>query len=124
MARRVSLYEAKTHLSRLVDEAAKGETIVIAKAGKPMARLGPVSGGRKLPRCLGQLARRSHNIDWEEWWQEWKAADREIEDRSSQRRVRQRGQRLGTVDQTRTQADARACSGPRLRRPGVPPRGA
>ena len=79
MPRRVSLYEAKTHLSRLVDEAANGETIVIAKAGKAMARLGPISGGRKLPRRLGQLARRSHSVDWEAWWQEWKTADREIE---------------------------------------------
>ena len=71
--------QAKTHLSRLVDEAANGETIVIAKAGKPMARLGPMSGGRKLPRRLGQLARRSRNVDWDEWWRNWKTADREIE---------------------------------------------
>jgi prevent-host-death family protein len=35
----VNLYEAKTHLSSLVERAAKGEEIVIAKAGKPMARL-------------------------------------------------------------------------------------
>ena len=79
MPRRVSLYEAKTHLSRLVDEAANGETIVIAKGGKPMARLGPIGGGRKLPRRLGQLARQSHSVDWEAWWQDWKRADREIE---------------------------------------------
>jgi antitoxin (DNA-binding transcriptional repressor) of toxin-antitoxin stability system len=69
----------KTHLSRLVDEAANGETNVIAKAGKPMARLGPMSGGRTLPRRLGQLARRSRNVDWEQWWRKWKTADREIE---------------------------------------------
>ncbi|MDR3755105.1 MAG: type II toxin-antitoxin system prevent-host-death family antitoxin [Terracidiphilus sp.] len=35
----VNLYEAKTHLSSLVERAAKGEEIVIAKAGKPMAKL-------------------------------------------------------------------------------------
>ena len=35
----VNLYEAKTQLSSLVDRAAKGEVIVIAKAGKPMAKL-------------------------------------------------------------------------------------
>jgi prevent-host-death family protein len=35
----VNLYEAKTQLSSLVDRAAKGEEIVIAKAGKPMAKL-------------------------------------------------------------------------------------
>ncbi len=37
----VNLYEAKTQLSSLVERAAKGEEIVIAKAGKPMARLVP-----------------------------------------------------------------------------------
>jgi prevent-host-death family protein len=79
MARHVSLYEAKTHLSRLVDEAANGETIIIGKGGKPMARLGPISAGRTLPRRLGQLARRSRGIDWEEWWRDWKKADRAIE---------------------------------------------
>jgi prevent-host-death family protein len=35
----VNIQAAKTHLSRLVEEAAKGEEIVLAKAGKPIARL-------------------------------------------------------------------------------------
>ena len=39
----VNLHAAKTHLSRLVDEAAAGEDIVIAKAGRPMVRLVPAS---------------------------------------------------------------------------------
>lgn len=43
MARTVNLHAAKTHLSRLVDRAVKGEEIVIAKAGKPMVRLVPVA---------------------------------------------------------------------------------
>ena len=38
----VNLYEAKTQLSSLVERAAKGEEIVIAKAGKPMALLSPI----------------------------------------------------------------------------------
>jgi len=38
----VNLYEAKTQLSSLVERAAAGEEIVIAKAGKPMARLSPI----------------------------------------------------------------------------------
>lgn len=38
----VGLYEAKTHLSTLVDRAAEGEEIVIAKSGKPKARLVPM----------------------------------------------------------------------------------
>ncbi len=37
----VSLYNAKTHLSHLVERAANGEEIVIAKAGKPKAKLVP-----------------------------------------------------------------------------------
>jgi prevent-host-death family protein len=35
----INIYEAKTHLSRLVDEAGQGADIVIARAGKPVARL-------------------------------------------------------------------------------------
>ena len=41
-SQQVNIYEAKTHLSSLVERAAKGEEIVIAKAGKPMAKLTPV----------------------------------------------------------------------------------
>ena len=41
MSETVNLYEAKTQLSRLVDRAAQGEEIVIAKAGKPKAKLVP-----------------------------------------------------------------------------------
>jgi prevent-host-death family protein len=39
--RTVNIHEAKTHLSRLVDRAAKGEPFVIAKAGKPMVKVVP-----------------------------------------------------------------------------------
>ena len=42
MARTVNLHAAKTHLSRLVDDAANGEEIIIAKAGRPIVRLVPV----------------------------------------------------------------------------------
>lgn len=51
----VNLYEAKTQLSRLVDRAAAGEEIVIAKAGRPLARLVPMAV-RTAPRRLGLLA--------------------------------------------------------------------
>lgn len=37
-----NLYEAKTSLSKLVDQAAEGKEIIIAKAGKPMAKLVPI----------------------------------------------------------------------------------
>ena len=53
----VNIQEAKTHLSRLVQEAAEGEDIVIAKAGRPMVRLTPVST-LEGPRHLGALAGR------------------------------------------------------------------
>ncbi len=48
----VNLYEAKTQLSRLVDRAAAGEEIVIAKGGRPLARLVPIAR-RTSPRPLG-----------------------------------------------------------------------
>ena len=54
MTKTVNIYDAKTHLSRLVDQAAAGEDIVIARAGKPMVRLVPVE--RKAPRQPGLLA--------------------------------------------------------------------
>ena len=37
--KQVNMHEAKTHLSRLVDEAAAGQSFVICKAGKPMVRV-------------------------------------------------------------------------------------
>jgi prevent-host-death family protein len=47
MAETVNLYQAKTHLSDLVDRAAKGEEIVIAKSGTPVARLVPLAGAER-----------------------------------------------------------------------------
>lgn len=49
----VNLYEAKTQLSALVERAAAGETIVIAKAGRPLAQLVPISRTRRVR--LGSL---------------------------------------------------------------------
>lgn len=46
--RSVNIHQAKTQLSRLVDQAAKGEPFVIAKAGKPLVKVVPLdapSGG-------------------------------------------------------------------------------
>ena len=48
----VSLYEAKTHLSELVEQAAQGKEIIIAKSGKAKARLVPLASARK-PRLRG-----------------------------------------------------------------------
>ena len=50
--RSVNLHDAKTHLSELVGAAAAGEEIVIAKAGKPLARLVPLEHPE--PRRPGQ----------------------------------------------------------------------
>ena len=54
MSATVNIHEAKTHFSRLVDRAAAGEEIVIAKAGKPVAKLVPFVEKRE-PRKLGTL---------------------------------------------------------------------
>lgn len=45
--RHVNMHEAKTHLSRLVDEVAAGAEVVIAKAGKPVARLVPLANASR-----------------------------------------------------------------------------
>lgn len=48
MAKTVNVHEAKTHLSRLLEQVRQGEEVVIAKAGKPVARLVAVKGqGRR-----------------------------------------------------------------------------
>ena len=56
----VNIHEAKTHLSRLVEQAAKGEPFVIAKAGKPLVKVmpldTPVAGQvRRLGFMAGQI---------------------------------------------------------------------
>ena len=50
----VNIDEAKTHFLRLLERAHYGEEIILAKAGKPYARLMPLATGE--PRRLGQLA--------------------------------------------------------------------
>ncbi|WP_376087364.1 type II toxin-antitoxin system Phd/YefM family antitoxin [Roseomonas sp. CCTCC AB2023176] len=54
MPETLNLYEARTQLSALVDRAAAGEEIVIAKGGRPLARLVPLAR-RDRPRELGFL---------------------------------------------------------------------
>lgn len=55
--RTVNIHEAKTHLSRLLQSVAGGEEIVIAKAGKPIARLVPHET-KRAPRKAGALRKR------------------------------------------------------------------
>lgn len=55
--RTVNMHDAKTNLSRLVDRAAKGESFIIAKAGRPMVRVVPMGEmPPAVPRRLGFLA--------------------------------------------------------------------
>ena len=44
----INIHEAKTHLSRLVDEVSAGEELTIAKAGKPLARLVPIKPAKRV----------------------------------------------------------------------------
>lgn len=52
--RTVNIHEAKTHLSRLLERVSAGAEVVIAKAGKPLARLVPFGRSRRRRR-LGVL---------------------------------------------------------------------
>ncbi len=52
----VNIHEAKTHLSRLLERVARGEEIVIARSGRPVARLVPICPDRRRPgRLKGKL---------------------------------------------------------------------
>lgn len=67
----VNIHEAKTHLSRLIEQAAKGESFIIAKAGKPMVqvtalqpspppkiqRLGFMQGEYNIPADFDQMGK-------------------------------------------------------------------
>ncbi len=48
----VNVHEAKTHLSRLLESVAEGEEIIIARAGKPVAKLVPLKSKRRRPGGL------------------------------------------------------------------------
>jgi prevent-host-death family protein len=65
--RHIGAYEAKTHLPRLLDEVAGGETITITKHGVPVALLVP-AGGDRAPRARAAVAglrafRADHRLD-------------------------------------------------------------
>ena len=51
---KINIHEAKTHLSRLIEDVANGNEILIAKGGRAMARLVPL-GRDESPRKLGLL---------------------------------------------------------------------
>jgi prevent-host-death family protein len=65
----VNIHEAKTHLSRLLEKVVKGEPFIIAKAGKPVAKVIPFEEPKREPRKLGFLAHENWAIpeDFDRW---------------------------------------------------------
>ena len=51
---KVNVHEAKTHLSRLLERVERGEEVVIARAGKPVAKLVPIEPVRRHRGMLGK----------------------------------------------------------------------
>ena len=70
--RTINIHEAKTHLSRLVESAAKGEPFVIAKAGRPLVKVVPVDAAADpiAPRRLGFMAHQHVPDDFDEMGRE------------------------------------------------------
>ncbi len=61
----VNVYQAKTHLSQLIDRALAGEDVVIARNGRPMVRLVPVrvTGKRRMPGAWRGLVQVAEDFD-------------------------------------------------------------
>lgn len=61
----VNVHEAKTHLSRILDRVSAGEEIIIAKAGKPVARLVPFysAGARRVAGTYAGRIRMADDFD-------------------------------------------------------------
>lgn len=73
--KQVGIYEAKTHFPRLVQEVEQGETIVITKYGRPVARLVPEPERKSIPEVIAAFRelRRGKHVTIEEireWIQE------------------------------------------------------
>jgi prevent-host-death family protein len=63
MTDRVSVHEAKTHLSRLLQEVQEGAAIVITRGGKPVARLVPLAAEPRRPGRLKGKIRIAKDFD-------------------------------------------------------------
>ena len=72
------MHEAKTHLSRLVEAAVKGEPFIIARAGKPLVKVQPIEEEKPKPQRLGFAIGKMSPIPDEVFDP---ALDREIEER-------------------------------------------
>ena len=66
MSEIISLYDAKTHLSQLVDRAAGGEEFVIAKNGNALARLVPLAQKGEVRKPAGALGLTSIAADFDD----------------------------------------------------------
>ena len=89
----VNMHEAKTHLSKLVERVEAGEEIVISRAGKPAAKLVPISrkpGKRTLGGWEGRFELPSD--------EEWKKMDEEIEQLFEESEIFPTGDNLWTGD--------------------------
>jgi prevent-host-death family protein len=53
MERQVNIHEAKTTLSKLVEDVEHGATVILARSGRPVARIVPLE--KKRPICFGQM---------------------------------------------------------------------
>ncbi len=62
MTATVNIHEAKTHLSQIIERVAGGESVIIGKAGKPMAVLSPYASTHK-PRKPGSMKGRIRIAD-------------------------------------------------------------
>jgi prevent-host-death family protein len=59
----IGAYDAKTHLSRLLEEVEAGETITITKHGRAVARLVPAGGtGRRPKEVVAELLEARHDV--------------------------------------------------------------
>ena len=74
MTRTVNISEAKANLSKLADEVASGDQVIISRAGKPMMKLVPLTPQeaasyqpKALNGLLGKYAEEFKDFDWEEW---------------------------------------------------------
>jgi prevent-host-death family protein len=63
--KQVGVYEAKTHLARLLDEVERGETITITRHGKPVAQLTPVGEKRPIAEVIAEIKanRKGNRLD-------------------------------------------------------------
>lgn len=69
MAAIVNVHEAKTHFSKLLDRAHAGEEIIVAKAGKPYARLVKIEEAPKAPRRPGRFRHLLADVPSDVWFE-------------------------------------------------------